>query len=622
MYCLLCHEKIPRLRAWRTKSEFCCDEHAALYKKQTLERLLVEPGPTQNGHGQLPEPPEPEEFEPDDEFDIPETEVAEASEPRHPEPQPAADRPPWEALDFPGQYDSDADLPSPAEEEESAGLDELQRLAHEVGGSRGGDPYFASERGYGTDVNRQSADEALEALRQLANRATKARQKVEADAADARLEHLEGLDPEARGRFDQSAVLDEIRNLGDDFEAAGRGDPAQAEPAGPQLVEPEREGGRPIILPAAHIGEEDGPASILDELMEDPLRSWNDSRDARAGRRGAAAEPEWIETPELDEPPEPSAELEESAAPETIAAPAASEQEAAETVASVEKEAAHEAEEALQELVGALDGGGTDGLRSFDLEAPPEPDWEFGDDASELAALKDSLASTGAPEMRYEPGPSLKDMDVSPEEPSWAELSELEAVELDADEPPEPQLDAEAESTIESLPQAVDEPEPAPAKAARNGVPPPVRPSSVRHGSPGRFRAVIEFAEIHLEMAEWSAAASDLVTGSLAIRPLRIAEPEIAAPSEGLTLLPEGRTTGRGASGNLNMHEASVDLQPVAALDAGTLGDLAPQLEPAATPFAPGGLFFDVAGGPAGSAPAEDEETKAGLMTGGRNERP
>jgi MinD-like ATPase involved in chromosome partitioning or flagellar assembly len=40
MHCLLCHEKIPRLRHWRTKSEFCCDEHAALHRRQTLERLV------------------------------------------------------------------------------------------------------------------------------------------------------------------------------------------------------------------------------------------------------------------------------------------------------------------------------------------------------------------------------------------------------------------------------------------------------------------------------------------------------------------------------------------------------------------------------------------------------
>ncbi len=40
MKCLLCHKKVSRLRAWKTKSEFCCEDHAETYKKQTLERLL------------------------------------------------------------------------------------------------------------------------------------------------------------------------------------------------------------------------------------------------------------------------------------------------------------------------------------------------------------------------------------------------------------------------------------------------------------------------------------------------------------------------------------------------------------------------------------------------------
>jgi hypothetical protein len=40
MKCLLCHKGISRLRSWKTKSEFCSDEHADTYKKQTLERLL------------------------------------------------------------------------------------------------------------------------------------------------------------------------------------------------------------------------------------------------------------------------------------------------------------------------------------------------------------------------------------------------------------------------------------------------------------------------------------------------------------------------------------------------------------------------------------------------------
>jgi hypothetical protein len=52
MFCLLCHEKISRLRAWRTKSEFCCDEHAEIYKRQTLERLL-----TDHEHGKPGEAP-------------------------------------------------------------------------------------------------------------------------------------------------------------------------------------------------------------------------------------------------------------------------------------------------------------------------------------------------------------------------------------------------------------------------------------------------------------------------------------------------------------------------------------------------------------------------------------
>ena len=40
MRCLLCHKKISRFRVWKTKSEFCRDEHADTYKKQTLDRLL------------------------------------------------------------------------------------------------------------------------------------------------------------------------------------------------------------------------------------------------------------------------------------------------------------------------------------------------------------------------------------------------------------------------------------------------------------------------------------------------------------------------------------------------------------------------------------------------------
>jgi hypothetical protein len=59
MHCLLCHEKIPRLRAWTGKSEFCCDEHADLYKKQTMDRLLVDDSAAKSAAPALPIPQAP-----------------------------------------------------------------------------------------------------------------------------------------------------------------------------------------------------------------------------------------------------------------------------------------------------------------------------------------------------------------------------------------------------------------------------------------------------------------------------------------------------------------------------------------------------------------------------------
>ena len=40
MYCLVCHAKISRWRRMKTSSEFCCEEHAEQYKKETVGRLL------------------------------------------------------------------------------------------------------------------------------------------------------------------------------------------------------------------------------------------------------------------------------------------------------------------------------------------------------------------------------------------------------------------------------------------------------------------------------------------------------------------------------------------------------------------------------------------------------
>ena len=64
MICLHCHEKIPRLRAWRTKSQFCSEECAEKYKTQTMERL------TEPGEETQPVPPPIHAPDPEDIFDV------------------------------------------------------------------------------------------------------------------------------------------------------------------------------------------------------------------------------------------------------------------------------------------------------------------------------------------------------------------------------------------------------------------------------------------------------------------------------------------------------------------------------------------------------------------------
>ena len=54
MRCLVCHKRVPRLRAWRTKSEFCSDAHAETYRKLTLARLLDERSPASAADLPLP----------------------------------------------------------------------------------------------------------------------------------------------------------------------------------------------------------------------------------------------------------------------------------------------------------------------------------------------------------------------------------------------------------------------------------------------------------------------------------------------------------------------------------------------------------------------------------------
>jgi hypothetical protein len=607
MYCLLCHEKIPRLRAWRTKSEFCCDEHAALYKKQTLERLLVDPAANQNGQSELPEPPEPDEFE---------LEELEAQEIAEEAPQVAAreqdnGRPNWQEMDFPGEFESDSDLPPPVTDQEE--MDELRHLASEVGGGyRGGygeGVYFADEGRGVRDVSRQSAEEALEALRQLASRAKPAPPAEQEDAAQVAPAPAAELESVDRG-FNQDAVLTELHDL------------AQNERFGPEANEledvaalaaaDELDAPDPIVLPRAQAGEENVSAgSILDELMEDPLTSWQDSRDLRAGRKSRAFDFDPAAPLASQEAEPPAAETAETPASQS------DEERGREAVEISACGADGEAAEALQELMSALDDGAPDQIPSLDLDAP-EPDWAFaGDDASELAALKESLAKTGTAEARFAPE-SKSGLDIVPEEPDWEDLD----VELDEQdiEPPEPLLEiaAEAERDEEPLAAPVAPRASLQAVAENNGAPQGERTSHVRQAPSTRFRAIFEFAEIHLRMADWPGASSqdDPLGDAVDIRSLRLRQLEIVPPVSRETLLPEGRATGPGASGSISMHEDSVNLEPVASLEIGSLGDLAPRLEPAASPFAPGGLFFDLAGGAAGF-PLDDDEAESSVTAGG-----
>ena len=54
MRCLVCDRKVPRLRSWRQKSEFCSDAHAETYRQQTLARLLDKSDPTSEVNLPLP----------------------------------------------------------------------------------------------------------------------------------------------------------------------------------------------------------------------------------------------------------------------------------------------------------------------------------------------------------------------------------------------------------------------------------------------------------------------------------------------------------------------------------------------------------------------------------------
>ncbi len=299
MYCLLCHEKIPRLRAWRTKSEFCSDEHAALYKKQTLDRLLTDQS---SQHKKLPvASPLPE----DDLVDLPGDETSAP-------PIWQAGRPP--VADGSGSLDRDAGLPEVRDDEDAHdSVEELWRLADEVEHSDSTAATAREPARYGRDpeeseVPRQSAEEPPRALPMLAEEA----QASKAARYDDPLNALSGEADFLADASDLGALAD-LPPLSDDLLAELNSDLSAFDDPAPLDENEPRAGER---RPPTDRGSDDAP-SILERLMEDPVSDWRGQppKAAAAARTNDSAEEDPLadlaamargdEEPEID----PLAEL-------------------------------------------------------------------------------------------------------------------------------------------------------------------------------------------------------------------------------------------------------------------------------------------------------------------------
>ena len=627
MHCLLCHEKIPRLRVWRTKSEFCCEEHAALYKKQTLERLLVDSNGNHGGAQEgLPEPPEPPDFEVDEELEareeIERTDGAEKAADRATE---KAESPAnddfefWQRFDKAGEAKEESvELPPPVDDIAAGGMDELWRLSDEVGDR--------AEGGSGAPPSQQSAEDALAALRDLASQATRGDAEEQGEPRRAVFEMPASSDPavfeqsfEEDGRIAETARAEATptETSGGAYAGLpGEAEMAESAPARDAEIAPDPQSG--------FYGEDPEEDSILDRLMADPLPPLEDERESQKGES----------LQEADAPPAQPAEA----------------------VSAREDNAA----------------GAPGGDAEIDLEAP-EPDWDFDADSDELSALKTSLASSGSPPVQVESeADPARDLDVSPEEPDWEELEALDLSEAEI-EPPEPDLgEDERQKKVVSFPEPAGEQanEASRREASEHDAAEAASEHASNRPASTRFRPVLALVPLEPDMADWQgagepaeraapenelgvlAAAVEQADCRLPVRPSAIgprngafrgldsvlrtdASPaaeqgpgapenagrpaEIAAPA-GQVFLP-GCAPGASRTSELTMHDGSVDIEPTAALD-GVPTESGPpsSMERAAAPFEPAGLFFDMTG-PAGTEESpeggdEQEEDAAGATAG------
>ncbi len=247
MQCLLCHKKISRLRVWKTKSEFCSDEHADTYKKQTLERLLRD-------QEQL---------------------LHKVSAP----PLPIGDNPADDGLDailgggiesLAGGIESEGidrshllSAPAPSNTTLDAVGDELSFTpAESLPAAESLNDILAPNKAAGTseDIRQQSPDEALEALRRLSEHSAAQPPHIASDAASApgaaEDELLGPLERLAASRnVDAQELLDEVVSGSDVLPESDRENTGAGIEFGPsETVEKGQESG--------------GTSSMLDRLME------------------------------------------------------------------------------------------------------------------------------------------------------------------------------------------------------------------------------------------------------------------------------------------------------------------------------------------------------------------
>lgn len=342
MFCLLCHEKVPRLRAWRTKSEFCCDEHAEIYKRQTLERLLTDQEEAAGGDS----PPLPVESNPapqtKSETVAPESSAAETLA-RFAELDKRAESP-KAPLDVRGES-------APAEGDSDEGVRELWRLAEEVGpGAKPGDdddwaasspgpdggggvlsssPFGNFGGGSGT-VSDQSPEEALAALRELSGSRRSGGATLENSVGD-----LDTLLPgREAGESPRAESLDALDDL----------DTAELPPALGEAL-PDEDSLPPLDMGALEPLDDDELPSILDRLTE------SDSSETELQGAGAL--------PALTDDPEASVEPEDAVAEEAVEEIPAEEEQPA---------AAAKSDETVEESVESIEPQSlTDESGAFDL---------------------------------------------------------------------------------------------------------------------------------------------------------------------------------------------------------------------------------------------------------------